>query len=135
MKLLLKRMTFTNNSTIGELSIDGEHECYTLEDVVRDKKIKGITAIPFGIYKIIINMSNRFQRLMPLLLDVPEFEGVRIHSGNTSADTEGCILVGVDPKTDYIGKSRDTFSFLFPKIQEAIDNGEEVTIEIVDGRE
>jgi hypothetical protein len=80
--------------TIGKMYIDGIDTCYTLEDVVREEKIYGETAIPTGTYKVIINFSNRFQQLMPLLLDVPEFEGVRIHPGNTDKDTHGCILVG-----------------------------------------
>jgi hypothetical protein len=68
--------------------------CHTLEDVQRDVKIAGETAIGWGKYKLIVNMSNRFKKRLPLLLDVPNFAGVRIHGGNTELDTEGCILVG-----------------------------------------
>ena len=82
MKLLLKRLHKTQNSTIGELYVDGKFECYTLEDVERKEKIYAKTAIPKGTYQVIINMSNRFKKLMPLLLNVPNFEGVRIHTGN-----------------------------------------------------
>src|SRR5262249_6892104 len=67
--------------------------------------------------------SARFQRLLPELQDVPNFTGVRIHPGNTDADTEGCILVGQTKATDFIGKSRAAFDVLFPKIQAAAQTG------------
>ncbi len=121
MKLLLKRLHRTDNSTIGELSIDGKFECYTLEDKERDVKIKSETAIPKGTYKVIINKSNRFKRLLPLLIDVKNFEGVRIHPGNTNHDTEGCILVGSKRSLDFIGGSRVAFDKLFKKMQLAKD--------------
>lgn len=116
MKIKVKRLHKTNNSTIGELYIDGKFECYTLEDVERDKKIDGKTAIPKGTYKVIINHSNRFNRLLPLLLDVPNYAGVRIHSGNTAQDTEGCILVGKKRAIDVLYDSRLAFSQLFEKM-------------------
>ena len=100
MKLELIRDTRSKNATSGKLYIDGVFQCYTLEDTERLYKVKGVTAIPKGIYKVIINMSNRFKKLMPLLIDVPEFAGVRIHCGNTNEDTEGCILVGREVHTD-----------------------------------
>lgn len=89
MLITVKRLYKTELSTIGELLIDGVFECFTLEDKERDVKIKSETAIPKGTYKVIINQSNRFKRLLPLLLNVPNFEGVRIHSGNTNHNTEG----------------------------------------------
>ncbi len=113
----IKRLYKTNTSTIGEMLVNGVWECYTLEDVERDVKIKGETAIPKGKYKVIINQSNRFKRLLPLLIDVPNFEGVRIHAGNTNHDTEGCILVGKTRSKDFIGKSRKAFDSLFAKMQ------------------
>ena len=95
MELTLKRDILADGYTLGLLSVDGKHYCYTVEDMVREGvKIPGKTAIPYGRYKVIVNMSNRFKKLMPLLIDVPGFEGVRIHSGNTAEDTEGCIIVG-----------------------------------------
>jgi hypothetical protein len=119
MKIEVKRLHRTENSTIGELLIDGVWECYTLEDKERDVKIKNETAIPRGTYKVIINQSNRFKRLLPLLLNVPNFEGVRIHSGNTNHNTEGCILVGRTRSKDFIGQSRKAFDSLFAKMQKA----------------
>jgi len=119
MRIEVKRLHRTDNSTIGELSIDGKFECYTLEDIERDVKIKGETAIAKGTYKVIINQSNRFKRLLPLLINVPNFEGVRIHAGNSNHDTEGCILVGQNRSLDYITKSRKAFDSLFKKMQGA----------------
>lgn len=119
MQITVKRLHKTDTSTIGELSINGLFECYTLEDVERPVKIKNETAIPKGTYKVIINQSNRFKRLLPLLIDVPGFEGVRIHSGNSNHDTEGCILVGQSRNKNYIGQSRKAFEKLFKKMQAA----------------
>lgn len=102
MKLLLEREPSTANFTRGRLYLlnpkiktsDAKmFICHTLEDVQRDVKIAGKTAIPWGMYKLIVNMSNRFKKRLPLLLDVPNFAGVRIHGGNTEQNTEGCILV------------------------------------------
>ena len=119
MVITVKRLYKTENSTIGELLIDGIFECFTLEDKERPVKIKGETAIPKGTYRVIINESNRFKRLLPLLIDVPNFEGVRIHSGNSNHDTEGCILVGQTRNKNYIGQSRKAFDKLFKKMQAA----------------
>jgi len=119
MQITVKRLYKTDTSTIGELLIDGVFECFTLEDIERPVKIKAETAIPKGTYKVIINESNRFKRLMPLLLNVPNFEGVRIHSGNTNHDTEGCILVGQTRNKNYIGQSRKAYEKLFKKMQAA----------------
>ena len=119
MVITVKRLYKTDTSVIGELLVDGIFECYTLEDVERLTKIKGETAIPKGTYRVIINESNRFKRLLPLLIDVPNFEGVRIHSGNSNHDTEGCILVGQTRNKNYIGQSRKAFDKLFKKMQVA----------------
>lgn len=126
MNLVLKRLHKTENSTVGELTVDGLFQCYTLEDIEREVKIKSETAIPKGTYKVIINRSNRFKRLLPLLIDVPGFEGIRIHSGNSNHDTEGCILVGETRSKDFIGKSRKAFNALFEKMKKA----ESITITI-----
>lgn len=119
MVITVKRLYKTDTSVIGELLVDGIFECFTLEDAERPVKIKGETAIPKGTYRVIINESNRFKRLLPLLIDVPNFEGVRIHSGNSNHDTEGCILVGQTRNKNYIGQSRKAFDKLFKKMQTA----------------
>ena len=122
MELLLKRKEFTDTSTIGELSIDGKFECYILED--KDRKLEsggvkeyGLTAIPRGRYEIVITFSNRFQQYMPLLLRVPRFEGIRIHSGNTSVNSLGCLLTGTTKSKDFVGNSKLAYSKLFAKLK------------------
>lgn len=117
MEIRIKRLHRTERATISELSINGKFQCYTLEDVERENKIKSETAIPKGSYKVIINYSNRFKQNLPLILNVPNFEGVRIHTGNTNHDTEGCILVGKVRGIDYVGKSRVAFTALFEKMK------------------
>jgi hypothetical protein len=119
MELRLERTDQAADSTMGELSVDGQFECYTLEDTVRPVKIKGKTAIPAGRYQVIINQSQRFGRRLPLLLDVPDFEGVRIHPGNTAADTEGCILVGDTKSEGFVVQSKAAFERLFDKLETA----------------
>lgn len=132
MNLKLVRKTFTEESTMGELAVNGKFECFTLEDKVRAVKIHGRTAIPEGIYEVVITFSDRFKKPLPLLLKVPNFEGVRIHSGNTSADTEGCILVGKTKSKDFVGGSRDAFKALLPKIEAALKK-EKVFMQVVGG--
>lgn len=126
MKIVVERIEFTEKSTIGKLTIDGKFFCYTLEDKVRAIKIPKVTAIPTGTYKVSQTVSNRFKILMPLLNDVPNFEGVRMHPGNKNEDTEGCILVGYTKAADFIGDSRKAFKDLMARIK-GIEN---ITIEI-----
>lgn len=129
MELKLIRREFTDKNTIGELHVNGQFECYTLEDCVRAEKIAGRTAIPAGTYDVVIDFSQRFQRLLPHLLNVPGFEGVRIHPGNTDKDTEGCILVGQTKGQDFVGNSKLAFEALFAKLQ-GIPATEKITLEI-----
>jgi Family of unknown function (DUF5675) len=129
----LIRRIFTDRSTIGELSVHGVFECFTLEDKVRPIKIKGETAIPAGTYEVAVTFSNKFQKFLPLLLDVPNFDGIRIHTGNTPRDTLGCILVGQGKGVDSISSSRLAFAPLFEKIQ-AVVRTEKVFIEITEQR-
>jgi len=96
MELTLKRQHYTTTTTLGTLEVDGKFFSFVLEDVVRDSdesKIWGKTAIPSGKYHLIITMSPKFKRMMPLLVDVPGFSGVRIHGGNTHEHTHGCPLI------------------------------------------
>jgi len=131
MKIYIRRFEYGTNYTIGRLFVDGEYQCYTLEDKVRDTKIFGETAIPAGKYKVVIDYSPRFKRELPHILDVPGFEGVRIHPGNTSEDTEGCILVGkLWGGTNFIGQSRKAFEELFAKMKAAVAAKEEIELEI-----
>ena len=123
MELSLIRKEFTTESTIGDLLIDGKFYSFTLEDMYRDKKIKSVTAIPYGVYEVIINFSNRFQRPMPLLLNVPGFDGIRIHNGNKAEHTEGCILVGFTKGKDFIGNSKSAFIQFMPKLQAGLKTG------------
>lgn len=142
MKLLLERYAFGQKATLGKLYADGEQIAYTLEDVMREIsgepvsawKIYGQTAIPKGTYKVITDFSAHFGRVLPHVLDVPGFDGIRIHAGNTAADTEGCILVGGKPTgEDFIPNSRATFEKVFALIEQAEQDGGEITIEISNG--
>lgn len=131
MQLQLIRNVFTDNSTIGELSVNGVFECFTLEDKVRPVKIKGETAIPAGTYEVAVTFSNKFQKFLPLLMSVPNFDGIRIHPGNFPKDTLGCILVGQGKGVDSITNSRLALASLFEKIQ-AVVRTEKVFIEIIE---
>lgn len=139
MNILLKRFEFGTNYTVGRLYIDGVYECYTLEDTVREQenvpvstwKIAGQTAIPKGTYYVLIDDSRRFGKPMPHVTNVPGFEGIRIHSGNTDADTEGCILVGKNwAGGDFIGSSRLAFDDLMGHLSPASHNRETITIQV-----
>lgn len=131
MKLTVRRLELTGQSTIGRLAVDGVDFCWTLEDVVRaGPKVPGQTAIPAGTYAVRLTMSNRFKRVLPLLMNVPGFEGVRIHPGNTADDTEGCLLVGLGHADDRITDSRAAFDALFARLQAADARGEDISLEI-----
>jgi len=130
MNLKLIRKEFTEDSTIGELYVNGTFECYTLEDKVRESKVYARTAIPTGTYKITITYSPRFKRYLPLLHDVPNFSGVRIHTGNHADNTEGCLLVGTAKGKDWISNSKVAFNKLYPQLVHASQNGETIEIEI-----
>lgn len=120
LNLKLQRDTFTTNSTIGKLFVNGEFNCFTLEDIHRPKKIMHETCIDAGIYEVVITYSQRFKKMMPLLLNVPNFTGIRIHSGNTDEDTSGCILVGLKKGVDIIGESRMAYDGLFDILNDFI---------------
>lgn len=126
MELLVKRYPSTDESTEGQMFIDGQPFGYTLENPVRDVKIIDHTAIPAGRYQVNIGMSPHFNRLMPRVLNVPNFQGVLIHMGNAPRDTEGCVLVGWQRGDNFIGDSDDAFNQLFEQISDAINAGEPV---------
>lgn len=88
-----KSLNGAEANNIGDFYINNNWFCYSLEDEIRFEKAYGKTAIPDGEYEIILNVSNRFKRLMPLLLNVPNFSGVRIHGGNTAENSHGCPLI------------------------------------------
>jgi len=120
MLIEVKRFEFKDTHTVGKMYVDGIYECYTLEDAVRNgTKVLGKTAIPIGTYKLIIDASTRFKQDMPHILDVPNFTGVRIHAGNTSADTDGCILLGSTwAGKDFIGNSKIAYKKFFDKLKQ-----------------
>ena len=135
-QLVVKRTTFTPESTIGELFIDNKFICYTLEDVDRKieeggKKIYGETAIPRGTYEVKITFSERFQKQLPLLLEVPQFEGIRIHSGRdivTNKDTSGCLIPCMKTNIGY-QKSKEATRTVIELIAEKLKK-EKVYIQI-----
>jgi len=108
MNLVLQRDVLVTTYTLGQLSVDGRHIGFTLEDPMREIvtekgykwlrrcKLAGKTAIPAGRYEVIVSFSQRFRRPLPLLLRVPDFEGIRVHGGNDVDDTEGCPLLGLE---------------------------------------
>lgn len=143
MELILKRENFTNESTIGSLTIDGNFECYILEDKDRGltdamplgeivaTKVYGKTAIPYGRYEIDWTMSARFKTMMPILLKVKGYEGIRIHKGNTSIDTLGCLICGTKKATNKVTESTSATNKLYVKIAEAKIKGQRIYITIV----
>jgi hypothetical protein len=103
--------------TIGKLYIDGHYLCDTLEDTVRPAgtKIAGKTAIPAGTYRVKKTMSPRFKKILPEIMNVPGFTGVRIHAGNTAADTDGCLLLGLNKAKGKVLESQTTMAFFMAR--------------------
>lgn len=134
MELTLKPYKITATSTISKLFVDGLYECEVLEGTVRPDgavKIFGKTAIPGGRYQVIMTMSTRFQRILPLLVDVPGYEGVRIHPGNKPEDTEGCLLPGQECATsNFVAHSVIEFTKLMVKINKANKAGQKIYINV-----
>jgi len=124
MNLTLQRLPSDEFRTHGDLLIDDEPFCVTLEDKVRASKIHGKTAIPAGKYLITMENSPRFGPNTLTVNDVPGFTGVRIHAGNTEADTEGCPLVGLVRTGNSIGRSRETLALLKERVADGLDAGE-----------
>ena len=138
MNLKLVRKYRKETYTIGKLYVDGVYFCDVIEDKDRGlddtmfladimvKKKYGETAIPYGTYKVEINYSPKYKKLMPQIMNVKGFGGIRIHSGNTAKDTLGCLIVGKNTKKGMVTESRATYSKLFALMKDEKD----ITIEI-----
>lgn len=131
MDLRLQREPTTDDVTMGSLFVNGTFLMFTLEDAARAPgvKVPGETCIPPGRYKVIVNMSQRFGRRLPLILDVPRFTGIRIHAGNDIGDTSGCILVGLARTATTVLSSKAAMARLLPRIEHALQR-EAVTLTI-----
>lgn len=136
MLIEVKRLWPKDSYTVGRLYVDGELFCNTLEDKVRDiekeGKVYGETAIPYGEYEVVFNYSPKFKRNLPRLLNVPHFEGILIHPGNTAKDSLGCILVGKNTQKGMLTESRVTSDALNKIIEKAQNSGEKITIKITE---
>ena len=132
MHLRVIREPSTAAATLGILLIDGVFVCWTLEDVVRPVKIPGETAIPAGRYDVRLSFSQRFQKTLPELLAVPGFAGIRIHAGNTQADTAGCLLVGRIRAVDRVEESKLALMHVMEQLRRATTAGDPITITIED---
>lgn len=138
MEILIKRIAKTDTYTIGNLYLDGQFFCNTLEDTdrrlsdnqsllyIKAKKIFSKTAIPTGTYKVELTYSPRFKRILPLIVGVKGFDGIRIHQGNFPKNTEGCILVGKNTFKGGISESKETLEKLLKKL----DGQKEINITI-----
>lgn len=142
MELLLERKYCKEKYTIGNLCVDGVFFCNTLEDTVRDInkngifdcgeiKIYGETAIPYGEYEIKVTYSPKFKRELPLLLNVPCFEGIRIHRGNTHRDTLGCIILGENKKKGMVINSTQYEIKLVSLLKSEQNKNKKITIKII----
>jgi len=124
MTLTLIRRWMSPQSTIGEMLIDGERICFTLEDPIRTgPKVPGETAIPAGRYQVVITYSPKFKRLMPLIVGVPGYDAIRFHWGCTNKDTEGCVLTGDSMGPDRLYRSKAAFERFFGRLQQALAQG------------
>lgn len=144
MELEIGRYVFQVKSTIGRLKANGKLVCHTLEDKDRgltqldplDRinrvKVPHETAIPYGRYKVILNFSQRFQCIMPLVMDVPGYSGVRIHWGNKSEDTDGCPLTGDyrEGDQDWISSSKANYAVLMDILERAVSRSEDIWLTV-----
>ena len=126
----LCRIFHNDTYTIGKLYENGVYLCDVIEDVERDIKIADKTAIPKGTYKVIVNQSNRFKRLLPLLLDVPGFEGIRIHNGINETSSSGCLIVGENKIKGQVTNSRYWMNKICDTMYAAQMKGIKITITI-----
>lgn len=128
MEIVLTRIAKKKEYTIGKIYINGAYFCDSLEDTDRGltsdmsiaeiakRKVAGKTAIPTGRYRVRVTYSPRFRQMMPILEGVRGFQGIRIHTGNTAKDTDGCLLVGKNKKVGMVLESRATYELLYKKI-------------------
>lgn len=142
-KLTLKRFAFKDKYTIGRLYINGLYFCDTLEDkdrglydwlsegYIKEIKVKHQTAIPYGIYKVLWSYSPKYRRMMPEVLNVKGFSGIRIHSGNTADDSSGCILLGFNKEVGKVLDSRKTCKKFYEIIEECYNKGASIQLEIL----
>ncbi len=137
MELLLVREPTCEGFTRGELFIDGVQECYTLEDQVRThKEVPGGTAIPPYLgqepmrYRVVLTKSPRFGKVLPEILNVPDFKGVRIHAGNTASDTEGCLIVGQRQGKSAVFDSQAAMLELMAALDSATEAGEQIWLTV-----
>ena len=142
MQFKLHRRYLGPEYTIGSLFINGEYLCDTIEDKVRDlnkdgdlddpgeEKVYAETAIPYGTYAMDLTMSPKFQRLLPLVQDVPHFTGIRIHRGNTAKDSAGCIIPGENKDIGRVVNSTKYELMIIERMLDAIRYGEQVLIKI-----
>lgn len=132
MRIRVVREPSIDGTTLSVWFVDGRFESFGLEDQLRAPgvKVPGATAIPAGSYNVVLTPSSRFGRLLPLLVDVPGFSGIRIHPGNTIADTSGCLLPGRLRAANRVGDSRVACDQLVQKIDAAIARGERVTVRL-----
>lgn len=142
MRIRVVREPSIDGATLSVWFVDGHFACFGLEDAIREPetrevissawvrswKVAGATAIPAATYDVVITPSQRFGRPLPLLVNVPGFSGIRIHPGNTIADTEGCLLPGRLRAAQRVGESRVACEKLLQKIEAAIAAGERVTV-------
>lgn len=140
MELLVKRKIFTSHSTVGDFFVNGEFFSNTLEDIdrkltsdtplfqIQSIKVHGQTAIPTGRYRVVKYFSPKHNNFVPLLVNVPGFEFVEIHSGNKPEDTDGCLLLGTESGTDFVGGSKEAIGKFYSLFFAALDKGEEVWI-------
>jgi hypothetical protein len=140
MDLLVNRTTRTDNSTIGDFSVNGNFFSHCLEptdrgltqDMTLDQiaaiKVPDHTCIPPGVYNVTVNNFSKFGTGVPLLENVPGFASVEIHHGNFPRDTDACLLLGVNQDVDFVGPSDGIVTQFYALFKAALDNGETVTI-------
>ena len=142
MKIELHRKWRKKGYSIGILYVNGQRICETLEDedrglrsdmalaTIRQLKVKGETAIPVGAYQVAYTYSPKFKNMLPLLMIVPGYDGIRIHSGNTAKHTEGCLLCGRNTEVGTVTNSRYWTNKVNAMIEQATKQKEQVIINI-----